>query len=74
MPKQLKEWHLRRENGVWRVYRRILSKVWGFDVRWYKEECVASAAELPAAIALGKHHYNDLIRMSMDTAYRATHI
>lgn len=62
---KLKEWHLRREKGIWRVYHlTTTTHVWG-TAMWLTERCVASSPNMQQAIELGRHHAADLATLKL---------
>lgn len=62
-----KEWHLRREQGIWRVYHRTpIVPIWGTELWLYDEGCVASSPDIHQAIRLGKHHAADVAMLEIE--------
>lgn len=63
---KFKEWHLRREQGVWCVYHRVRFENYkGTGATALGERIVASSPNISQAIWLGRHHAADLAMLKL---------
>lgn len=65
MPK-FKEWHLRREQGVWCVYHRVRFENYkGTGAIALGERRISGSPDIHQAIRLGRHHAADLAMLKL---------